>query len=161
MPISVGNELPDAQLLRREGDGIGRVNLHDLLANRKVILFTVPGAFTRSCTAIHVPSYINEKKALNDKGIDDIICVSVNDPFVMDAWADATGGKAAGLTFLADSGGDFAKAIGRNYDYVPDGMFNRCRRLAAVVDNGIVQHLLEDEPGQCRVSVAGEILDLL
>ena len=161
MTFSVGNRLPEAQFLKVGDQGVESVDLHSLLAGRKVVVFAVPGAFTKNCSAVHVPSFIREKDALRAKGVEELICLSVNDPFVMDAWGEISGGKAAGITFLADPAGQFANAIGKAYDYVPDGLYNRTRRYSILVEDGVVTQLFEDAPGTCKFAVAEEMLSAL
>ena len=161
MTIAVGNRLPATELLKVGDNGVENVPLGQLLAHRKVIVFTVTGAYTSNCTGIHIPGYIDAMNELTAKGIEDVICIAVNDPFVMSAWGDATGGQEAGITFLADPSGQFAQSVGKAFDYEPHGMFNRCGRFAALVEDGVVTHLREDEPGQCSASVAAEMLRIL
>ena len=161
MTISVGNRLPDADFLRVGENGLETVALADRLKGRKVVLFAVPGAFTGNCTAVHVPGFIRAGQALKDKGVEEIICLAVNDPFVLNAWGESTGGHAAGITFLADPAGAFAKAIGKTFDHEPGGMFNRSVRYSALIEDGVVTKLFEDAPGACQFAVAEEMLDAL
>lgn len=158
MPISVGDKLPGATLLRIGDDGPEAVTLQDRLAGRKVVIFAVPGAFTPTCHSAHVPSFMRARDALLKKGVDEVICVAVNDPFVVNAWSEATGAGAAGITMLADAEGAFTRAIGMSFDAPPAGLLNRSHRYAMLVENGEVQILnQEDNPGVCETS-AGEAL---
>lgn len=158
MTISVGDTLPEATLLRVGGDGPESVELGPKLKGRKVVIFGLPGAFTRTCTAAHMPSFIRTKGAFEEKGVDEIICISVNDPFVMDAWGDSTGGTEAGITLLADAAADFTKAIGLNFTAPPVGFFDRSQRYALYAEDGVVKVLhVEEGPGVCEAS-AGEAL---
>jgi cytochrome c peroxidase len=158
MTISTGDTLPEATLIQLGADGPEAVTLSERLAGRKVAIFAVPGAFTPTCHSAHVPSFIRTKDGFAEKGVDDIICISVNDPFVMKAWGEATGATEAGLTMLADPESAFTKAIGMDFDAPPAGLLARSKRYAMIADNGVVTHLNEEEaPGQCEVS-AGETL---
>ena len=123
-----------------------------------MVLFAVPGAFTPTCHSAHVPSFVRTKDQFDAKGVDEIICVSVNDPFVMGQWGDATGATKAGITMLGDAEAAFTKAIGMEFSAPPAGLIDRSKRYAMVVEDGKVTLLHEEEnPGACEVS-AGEAL---
>lgn len=150
MAIKVGDKLPDAALLRMDDDGPKTVPLADKLAGRRVIVFAVPGAFTPTCSSAHVPSFVRTKAQFDEKGIDEIICVSVNDPHVMRAWGKATGAAEAGITMLADPEAEYTKAIGMNFSAPPAGLINRSIRYAMYVDDGTVKVLhMEEARGVC------------
>ncbi|PWK59762.1 peroxiredoxin [Roseicyclus mahoneyensis] len=158
MTISVGDTLPDATLLIFGEKGPEPVKMADKLKGRKVVIFGLPGAYTGTCTSAHVPSFIRTKGEFDAKGVDEIICVSVNDPFVMAAWGKDTGAAAAGLTFLGDAGAEFTKAIGMNWTAEPAGFFDRSRRYALYAEDGVVKSLnIEAGPGVCDLS-SGETL---
>ena len=158
MTISVGDKLPDATLLIFGANGPEPVKMADKTQGRKVVTFGLPGAYTRTCTAAHVPSFIRTKAGFDAKGVDEIICVSVNDPFVMSAWAKDTGAADAGLTFLGDAAAEFTKAIGLNWTAAPAGFYDRSRRYALYAEDGVVKVLnIEEGPGVCELS-AGETL---
>jgi len=158
MTLSTGDKLPEATLLRLGENGPEEVSLKDKTAGRKVVIFAVPGAFTPTCHASHVPSFVRTKTDFDAKGIDEVICLSVNDPFVVGAWDGATGAGKAGLTMLADPQSAFTKAIGMDFDAPPAGLIGRSKRYAMIVDDGTVKVLhVEDSPGECGVS-AGESL---
>jgi peroxiredoxin len=158
MAISVGAKLPDAHLLRMGDNGPEAVSLGDKLKGRKVVLFGLPGAYTGVCTTAHVPSFIRTKDKFAAKGVDEIICVAVNDPFVMKAWGEHTGASAAGITMLGDSEGAFTKAIGMDFTAPPAGLIGRSKRFALLAEDGVVKVLhLEESPGQCEIS-GGEAL---
>ncbi len=158
MTIKTGDKLPDATLSRMGTEGPEQVELASLTGGRKVVLFAVPGAFTPTCHSAHMPSFISAKDAIMGKGVDEIICVSVNDPFVMKAWGEATGAAEAGLTLLADGTGAFTKAIGMDFDAPPVGLMGRSKRYAMLIEDGVVSILnVEESPGTCEVS-AGEAL---
>lgn len=156
MTISKGDQLPDATLVQLGDEGPAPVSMADKVKGRKVVVFAVPGAFTPTCHSAHVPSFVRTKDQFDAKGVDEIICVSVNDPFVMKAWGDATGAAAAGITMLADAESAFTKAIGMDFDAPPAGLIARSKRYAMLVENGVVTQLNEESsPGECEVS-AGE-----
>jgi len=158
MTISTGDKLPEATLLRLGENGPEEVSLASLTKGRKVAIFAVPGAYTPTCSSAHVPSFIRTKAAFDKKGVDEIICVSVNDPFVMNAWGEATGATEAGITMLADPKSAFTKAIGMDFDAPPAGLLARSRRYAMVVEDGTVTVLhVEQNPGACEAT-AGESL---
>jgi cytochrome c peroxidase len=158
MTISAGDRLPDAILVRMGDDGPEQVVLADLLKGRKVAIFAVPGAFTPTCHSAHVPSFIRTREQFADKGVDEIVCISVNDPFVMRAWGGATGATDAGITMLSDAGSDFTRAIGMDFDAPPAGLMGRSKRYAMLAEDGKIAILqAEENPGQCEVS-GGEAL---
>lgn len=158
MTISEGSKLPDATLLQIGGEGPETVSLGERLKGRKVVVFGLPGAFTRTCSAAHVPSFIRTKDKFDAKGVDEIICVAVNDPFVMKAWGDHTGAAEAGITFLADSDAAFTKAVGMNFTAPPVGFYDRSKRYALYAEDGVVKVLhVEESPGVCDMS-GGEAL---
>ncbi|MEX0350993.1 MAG: peroxiredoxin [Paracoccaceae bacterium] len=156
--ISVGDTLPDATMTRIGAEGPEAVAMSDKINGRKVVVFAVPGAYTPTCSSAHVPSFIRTKAGFDEKGVDEIICVSVNDPFVMSAWGEATGATEAGLTMLADAECAFTDAIGMRFDAPPAGLIARSKRYAMLVEDGKVVALhVEDNPGVCETS-AGEAL---
>ncbi len=158
--ISAGDTLPDATLTQIGAEGPEQVQMSAKTAGRKVVIFAVPGAFTPTCHSAHVPSFIRTKAQFDAKGVDEIICVSVNDPFVMNAWGEATGAAAAGLTMLADAGSEFTKAIGMDFDAPPAGLIARSKRYAMLVEDGKVVALnLEENPGACEISAGEGLLD--
>ncbi|WP_306152280.1 peroxiredoxin [Roseovarius sp. MMSF_3281] len=158
MSISKGDKLPEATLAQMGGDGPEQVELSDKVKGRKVVIFAVPGAYTPTCHSAHVPSFIRTKDQFDAKGVDEIICISVNDPFVMGAWGEATGAADAGITMLGDPESAFTKAIGMEFTAPPAGLIARSKRYAMVVEDGVVTALNEEEsPGACEVS-AGEAL---
>ena len=153
--IEVGAKLPEATLLWMGADDAEPVVLSEKLKGRKVAIFGLPGAFTSTCSTAHVPSFIRSAKALADKGVDEIICVSVNDPFVMEAWGKATGAIAAGITMLGDADGSFTRCIGMAYDKPQDGFFGRSRRYSMLVEDGVVTRFYPEIKRGCDIS-AGE-----
>ena len=158
MTLATGDKLPEASFIRMGENGPEQVELASLTKGRKVVIFAVPGAFTPTCHSAHVPSFIRTKDGFAAKGVNEIVCLSVNDPFVMKAWGESTGAAQAGLTLLADGAGGFTKAIGMDFDAPPAGLLGRSKRYAMVVEDGVVSLLhVEEGPGVCEVS-AGEAL---
>jgi cytochrome c peroxidase len=158
MTITTGSALPAATMLRMGDNGPEGVDLAKKLKGRKVVVFGLPGAYTGVCSTAHVPSFIRTKDQFAAKGVDEIICVAVNDPFVMKAWGEATGATAAGLTLLGDAEGSFTKAIGMEFTAPPAGLIGRSKRYAMLVEDGVVKVLnTEASPGQCEIS-GGEAL---
>lgn len=158
MTLSPGDRLPAATFLEMGEGGPAQVTSDALLAGRSVALFAVPGAYTGVCTTQHVPSFIRVAEELKAKGVEAIVCVSVNDPFVLKAWGEATGAAAAGIRMLADADGSFTRAIGMDFDAPPAGLMGRSKRYTALVEDGRVMVLnVEASPGQCETS-AGETL---
>lgn len=152
MTISTGDTLPDGTLIRLGADGPEGVSVADLTKGRKVVIFAVPGAFTPTCHSAHMPSFVRTKGQFDAKGVDEIVCVAVNDPFVMKAWGEATGAAKAGITLLSDAG-EWTKSLGLSFDAPPVGLIGRSKRYAMYVVDGQVKALhLEASPGQCEVS---------
>jgi peroxiredoxin len=160
MTIDVGATLPDATLIAMGPDGPQPVQLADKLKGRKVVLFALPGAFTGTCTNAHVPSFMRTKDQFMAKGVDEIICVAVNDPFVMSAWGDQTGATAAGITMLADPESAFTKAVGMEFSAPPVGFVDRSKRYAVIVEDGKVTAIGADaSPGECDLSAGESLLE--
>jgi peroxiredoxin len=161
MTIAVGARLPEATLLRIGDNGAEAVKLGDRLKGRKVVIFGLPGAYTGTCSTAHVPSFIRTARGFADKGVDEIICISVNDPFVMKAWGEATGAAVAGITMLGDADASFSKAIGMTFDVPPLGFFARSKRYSALVEDGVVTRF-NPEPGTgCEISAGEHLLSQL
>lgn len=156
--IQVGDKLPEHTFQLLNDDGMQNPTSSELFSGKKVVLFAVPGAFTPTCSAAHLPSYVVHADELKNKGVDAIICTSVNDAFVMKAWGDSS--NAENLLMLADGDGEFAKAIGLG---VETGAFGgiRSQRYSMVVDDGVVTALNVDQPMQYEVSGAEVILGQL
>ncbi len=161
MTIKTGDMLPDASFTTMTAEGPTKLATADVFNGRKVVLFAVPGAFTPTCHMKHLPGFIARADELKAKGVDTIACVSVNDVFVMDAWAKNTGAGNR-ILFLADGNGDFARAIGMDLDASGFGMGTRSKRYAMIVDNGKVSALnVEPAPGQAVESGADKLIDLI
>ncbi|MBU0670373.1 MAG: peroxiredoxin [Alphaproteobacteria bacterium] len=159
MTISVGDKLPDVKLVKATQNGPEQIEASDFFAGRKVALFSVPGAFTPTCSAKHLPGYVEKAADLRAKGVDEIACTAVNDAFVMGAWKDAAGSDD--ITMLADGNGDFAQAVGLTMDGSGFGMGQRGQRYSMVVDDGVVTELNVEQPGDFSVSSAEHMLKQL
>jgi glutaredoxin/glutathione-dependent peroxiredoxin len=157
MTLSIGTKLPEANLLRMGDNGPESVALADKLKGRKVVIFGLPGAYTGTCTTAHVPSFIRTAKGFAEKGVDEIICISVNDPFVMKTWGEATGATAAGITMLGDADSSFSKAIGQTFDVPHLGFFARSKRYSLLAEDGVVTRFNPETGAGCEIS-AGEHL---
>ena len=161
MSISVGDKLPDATFTTMTAEGPTQMSTAAVFGGRKVVLFAVPGAFTPTCHMKHLPGFVSHAADLKAKGVDTIACVSVNDVFVLNAWADQSGAKDA-VTFLADGSADFTKAIGMELDASGLGLGIRSQRYAMLVDDGVVAVLnLEEVPSSADASSAEKILAAL
>ena len=159
MTIQIGDRIPDAQLTIASADGPQAVSSADFFAGKKVALFAVPGAFTPTCSARHLPSYVEKAGALKAKGIDEIACIAVNDPFVMAAWNERDG--SADVTMIADGNGDFTEALGLSFDGSRFGMGKRSQRYSMIVNDGTVEQVNVEAPGDYRVSGAEAMLEQL
>lgn len=161
MTIAVGDKLPEATFKVRTPDGLKDVTTQELTAGKKVVLFAVPGAFTPTCHAKHVPSYLEHMDALKAKGVDAVACVAVNDAFVLDAWAKSVGADGK-LMLLSDGNATFTKALGLDFDGSGFGLGTRSKRYSMLVDNGVVKALnIEESPGVMEVSGADRLLAAL
>ena len=159
MTIQVGDRVPSATLTYLES-GVQSVRTDDLFGGKTVLLFSVPGAFTPTCSAKHLPNYVENLGRFGEKGIDQIVCMAVNDPFVMEAWSKNQGVPAA-IKMLADGNGQFTQALGLSMDATAFGMGVRSKRFAMVAKDGVVTHLFVEAPGEFRVSSAESVLAAL
>ena len=156
MPIVVGDRLPDASFKVMTADGPAERRTSDIFPGKKVVLFAVPGAFTPTCSARHLPSFVEKAGEIKGKGVDEIACISVNDPFVMTAWNQRDGSED--ITMLADGNGEFAEALGLDADFAKFGMGKRGQRWSMIVNDGVVEELNVEEPGAFNVSSADYML---
>jgi glutaredoxin/glutathione-dependent peroxiredoxin len=162
MTIAVGDKLPDATLLQMGPNGVEPVALGDHLKGRKVVIFGLPGAFTGTCTTSHVPSFMRTKPKFDAKGVDEIICISVNDPWVMKIWGETTGATAAGLTFLGDPNSTFTKAIGLQFSNPAVGFNDRLKRFSLYAEDGVVKVLNQgQETSACEISGGETLLEMI
>ena len=153
MPIQVGDRVPEGTLRRMTASGPTDITTAELFGGKKVVLFSVPGAFTPTCSRQHLPSYVNNHDKIKAKGFDTIACVAVNDAFVMDAWGKAAGAEGK-IEMLADGNADWAKALGLELDLTKAGMGVRGKRFSMVVEDGVVKELNVEAPGKYEVSGA-------
>ncbi|MEL6790394.1 MAG: peroxiredoxin [Pseudomonadota bacterium] len=160
MTIGVGDKIPSVKVMTVTDGNPDETTTHDLMGSGKIALFSVPGAFTPTCSARHLPGFVDQANALKAKGIDKIVCMSVNDAFVMKAWSDAHHAGDA-VAVLADGNGDFADALGLTMDASGFGMGKRAQRFSAILDNGTVTHLNVEEGGAFDVSSADYMLGQL
>ena len=159
MTIAVGDRLPDVPLAIATPDGPQPITSSEYFRGKKVALFAVPGAFTPTCSARHLPSFVDKAGELKARGVDEIACVSVNDAFVMAAWNRLDG--SSDITMIADGNGDFAEAIGLASDSSKFGMGKRSRRYSMLLDDGVVEQLNVEAPGEYHASSAETLLEQL
>jgi len=160
MTIAKGDKLPDVTLVKATADGPQKVQSGEYFKGKKVALFSVPGAFTPTCSAKHLPGFVEKAGELKAKGVDEIVGTAVNDAFVMQAWNKANGSED--ITMLADGNGDFAKALDLSMDGSGGGLGTRSKRYAMLVENGVVKKLnIEEAPGKAETSSAENLLSSL
>lgn len=160
MTIAVGDKLPEATFMEMTADGPQPRTTQDVFGGKTVALFAVPGAYTPTCSARHLPGYVDKASDFKTKGVDDIVCTSVNDVFVMGAWGK-DGGANDAVRMLADGNGDFAKALGLEMDASGFGMGKRSQRYSMVVKDGTVAELNVEDGGEFKVSSADYMLNQL
>ena len=160
MTIKVGEKLPSETLMEMKGGTPQPVKTDDLFAGKKVVVFALPGAFTPTCSAKHLPGFVQKAEEIKKHGVDAIACVSVNDAFVMGAWGDQQGAGDK-VMMLADGNGDFTRALGLEMDASRFGMGKRSQRFSMLVDDGVVRELFVEEPGAFAVSSAEHMLQKL
>lgn len=160
MTLQVGNKMPDAELREFTSEGVQEISTSDLFAGRKVVLFAVPGAFTPGCSEIHLPGFVVRYDDLKAGGVEEIICMAVNDAFVMTAWGRDRNASDY-LRMLADGNGDLVRAMGLELDASRFGMGKRSKRFAAIIDDGVVKYLGVEPAGEVGVSSADAVLAAL
>jgi peroxiredoxin len=160
MTISVGERLPKATFVKATPEGPQPVDGEQYFAGRRVALFSVPGAFTPTCSARHLPGFVEKVDQLKAKGVDEVACTAVNDAFVLQAWSEQAGAGNK-VTMLADGNGDFAEAIGLTMDGSKFGLGKRGQRWSMIVNDGVVEELNVEEPGAFNVSSADYMLSRL
>ncbi|MCC6828671.1 MAG: peroxiredoxin [Novosphingobium sp.] len=159
MTIAIGDKLPDVKVVKAGESGPEPVQTADYFKGKRVALFSVPGAFTPTCSAKHLPGYVEKAADLKAKGVDEIVCTAVNDAFVLGAWNRADG--SSDVTMLGDGNGDFVKAVGLTMDGSGFGMGQRGQRFSMLVNDGVVEQLNVEAPGEFRVSAADYMLSQL
>ena len=159
MTVSVGDKIPAAKIKIMTADGMSEVDTAEYFAGKKVVMFAVPGAFTPTCSAKHLPGFVENAGELKGKGVDEVACISVNDAFVMDAWGKSQ--NAGDVTMLADGNGDFTKAMGLEMDGTGFGLGTRSQRYALIAENGTITTLNVEQAGAFDVSRAEAILAAL
>ena len=159
MSIQVGDRLPEIPLQRIQNGGVETVDTNTLFSERNVVIFAVPGAFTPTCSERHLPGFVEHFDAFRAKGID-VACMSVNDPFVMQAWGESQN-VPDGLMMLADGNAEFTRALGLELDASGYGMGTRAKRFALYAEQGVVKQLNVEAPGEYRVSSAEHVLSQL
>ncbi len=157
MTVKVGDRVPSATLKTMGPEGPKNITTDELFKGKKVALFSVPGAFTPTCSAKHLPGFVKNAGALKAKGVQEIVCMAVNDAFVMDAWGKSQSADGK-VTMVADGNADFAKALGLELDASGHGMGTRGKRFSMVVENGVVKQLSVEQPGAFEVSSADAML---
>lgn len=160
MSINVGDRIPNTTFMKATKDGPERVEAHDFFRGRRVALFSVPGAFTPTCSARHLPGFVEKADEVKAKGVDEIACTAVNDAFVMQAWAEGAGATDK-LVMLSDGNGDFAQALGLAMDGSKYGMGMRGQRFSMIVNDGVIEQLNIEEPGTFNVSSADYMIERL
>ncbi len=160
MTIAVGDKIPNQKVMLATENGPEQAETADILGKGRVALFSVPGAFTPTCSAKHLPGFVEQADALKAKGVDKIVCMSVNDAFVMDAWAKSQNASGK-IEMLADGNGDFARALGLTMDGKGFGMGERSQRFSLVIEDGVVKELNVEAPGAFDVSSAEHMLGQL
>jgi peroxiredoxin len=159
MSIQAGDRIPAATLTTMTASGPGPISTGELFGGKKVVLFSVPGAFTPTCSAKHLPGFVERADEILGKGVDTIACMAVNDVFVMNAWGKSA--KADPILMLADGNGEFTRALGLGLDATAFGMGQRSQRFALVAEDGVVSDLFVEAPGEFRVSSAEHVLSSL
>lgn len=159
MTIQIGDRVPSATFVKPTENGPEQVSSDEFFAGRKVALFSVPGAFTPTCSARHLPGYVEKAAELKARGVDEIACTAVNDAFVMGAWGKSA--EAGDVTMLADGNGEFAKAVGLEMDGSKFGLGTRGQRYSMLVNDGVVEQLNVEAPGEFKVSSAEHLLEQL
>jgi len=160
MAIDIGGIIPDSSLKYIGPEGLKDIKTHEYFKDKKIVLFSVPGAFTPTCSAKHLPGFIEYANDIKNKGVDEIICIAVNDAFVMHAWEKEQNSKGK-VTLLADGNGDFSDSLGLSFDGSSFGLGKRGKRFVMVIDNCKVTHLAIEKPGSFEVSSAESLLKLL
>ncbi|MCW8877042.1 MAG: peroxiredoxin [Kangiellaceae bacterium] len=159
MTIELSQSIPVSNVKIIQGGEVADVDTEEFFAEGKIVLFGLPGAFTPTCSAAHLPGFVVKADEIKAKGVQQIVCMSVNDAFVMKAWGEVS--NAEEIVMLADGNADFSKALGLDFDVSAAGMGTRCKRFAAIIEDGKVSQLFIEEPKQFEVSTAEYVLEKL
>ncbi|MDG2000745.1 MAG: peroxiredoxin [Alphaproteobacteria bacterium] len=160
MTITVGSEMPSGILRGMDSNGVYTIKVDEYFKNKKIVLFSLPGAFTPTCSAKHLPGFVEYSNDIKNKGVDEIICIAVNDHFVMNAWEKDQNSKGK-VTLLADGNGEYTEAMGLAMDRSNFGLGLRGKRFAMIAENNVITHLAVEEGGEFNVSSAESILKVL
>ena len=162
MTVSVGDEIPSVNLINQIGDEVRQINIADLIAGKRAVIFGLPGAYTGICSSAHLPSFIRTADAFRAKGIDEIICVAVNDVRVMSHWGENSGAHDAGILMLADWDSELTKALGLEFSVPALGFKDRMIRCAMLVEDGVVKVLqFEEDHGVCELTAGETLLEMI
>jgi len=162
MTIAPGDRIASSSLLHMGADGPEEIDMAAHIAGKRVVVFGLPGAYTSTCTMAHLPSFIRTIDAFRDKGIDEVICVAVNDVFVVSHWGETTGATEAGITMLSDWASNFTKSIGLEFSAPAVGYIDRCRRCAMVINDGVVEVLqIEESRTTCEMTAGETLLEMV
>ena len=162
MAINVGDKVPNATLIHQKGDDVHHHELAELMAGRRVVIFGLPGAYTGICSSAHLPSFIRTADDFRAKGIDDVICISVNDVRVMNHWGESTGANDAGILMLADWDSEFAKATGLEFTNPHTGLKDRLSRFALLAEDGVAKIVqYEEDHSVCNLTAGETLLELV
>ena len=161
MTVAVGDSIPSINLIHQTGDDVHQVNIAERIAGKRAVIFGLPGAYTALCSAAHLPSFIRTADAFRAKGIEEIICVSVNDVRVMHHWGESSGANAAGILMLADWDSELTKALGLNFSVPALGFKDRMTRCSMLTEDGVVKILqLEEDHGVCDFTAGDTLLEM-
>lgn len=162
MTVAVGDRIPSANLISQIGDEVQQIDIAERVAGKRVVLFGLPGAYTSICSSAHLPSFIRTADAFRAKGVDEIICVAVNDARVMSHWARSSGAEDAGILMLADWDSQLTKGLGLEFSVPAIGFKDRMTRCAMFVDDGVVKVLqFEEENGTCNLTAGETLLEMI
>lgn len=162
MTLAVGDRLPAAKLLNQIGTTVTEIDIASHARGKRLIIFGLPGAYTSTCSTAHLPSFIRTAESFREKGIDEVICIAVNDVRVMEHWGRTSGAEAAGILMLADWDSEFAKAAGLAFSAPPIGFKDRLTRCAMVVEDGVVTNLqFENDKTACNLTAGETLLELV
>lgn len=159
MAINVGDKLPEATFLTTTSEGVEEVTSSALFGSGKSVIFGMPGAFTGTCSGTHLPSIVGALDGMKAKGVETVAVITVNDPFVIEAWAAGMKANRDGLHFLGDAEAAFTEAMGLTFSFPPRGLINRSQRYAAIIEDGVVTALdIDENPGTCDISGGTAVL---